>query len=145
MILVTAHRRESFGLAFRRICEAVRAIAQRWDDVLVVYPVHLNPNVQAPYGRFLEAPPSHRRVSIRPAAAAIRAKEDHERAFTTEDRALGPGRCFSKCAKNCGHYRLPVFCASWDDTEDYETGRQTTSECVSTTQQAREGTRPPAS
>ena len=40
IILVTAHRRESFGLPFRRICEAVRALAERRRDVLVVYPVH---------------------------------------------------------------------------------------------------------
>ena len=51
MILVTADRRESFGLPFRRICEAVRAIAERRRDVVVVYPVHLNPNVQAPCTR----------------------------------------------------------------------------------------------
>ena len=38
IILVTAHRRESFGLPFRRICEAVRAIAEQRRDVLVVYP-----------------------------------------------------------------------------------------------------------
>lgn len=53
LILVTAHRRESFGLPFRRICEAIRAIAERRRDVLVVYPVHLNPNVQAPVREIL--------------------------------------------------------------------------------------------
>ena len=53
IILVTAHRRESFGLPFRRICEAVRAIAERRPDVLVVYPVHLNPQVQKPVRRIL--------------------------------------------------------------------------------------------
>jgi len=53
IILVTAHRRESFGLPFRRICEAVRAIAEKRRDVLVVYPVHLNPNVQAPVHEIL--------------------------------------------------------------------------------------------
>jgi UDP-N-acetylglucosamine 2-epimerase (non-hydrolysing) len=46
LILVTAHRRESFGEGFRRICEALTAIANR-QDVHVVYPVHPNPNVQA--------------------------------------------------------------------------------------------------
>ncbi len=46
LILVTAHRRESFGAGFRRICEALAAIAAR-QDVHIVYPVHPNPNVQA--------------------------------------------------------------------------------------------------
>lgn len=54
IILVTAHRRESFGLPFRRICEAIRAIAERRRDVLVVYPVHLNPNVQGPVREILD-------------------------------------------------------------------------------------------
>jgi UDP-N-acetylglucosamine 2-epimerase (non-hydrolysing) len=58
IILVTAHRRESFGLPFRRICEAVRAIAERRQDVLVVYPVHLNPNVQAPVREILGGMPN---------------------------------------------------------------------------------------
>lgn len=54
IILVTAHRRESFGPPFRRICEAIRAIAEHRRDVLVVYPVHLNPNVQAPVHEILD-------------------------------------------------------------------------------------------
>jgi UDP-N-acetylglucosamine 2-epimerase len=60
IILVTAHRRESFGLRFRRICEAVRALAERRRDVLVVYPVHLNPNVQAPVREILGGVPNVR-------------------------------------------------------------------------------------
>jgi UDP-N-acetylglucosamine 2-epimerase (non-hydrolysing) len=47
MILVTGHRRENFGDGFRRICVALKEIAQR-KDVEIVYPVHLNPNVQGP-------------------------------------------------------------------------------------------------
>lgn len=47
MILVTGHRRESFGAPIRSVCEAIAELA-RQDDVEVVYPVHLNPNVQAP-------------------------------------------------------------------------------------------------
>src|SRR5215470_8858673 len=47
LILVTGHRRESFGAGFAGICEALRAIARR-SDVQIVYPVHLNPNVRAP-------------------------------------------------------------------------------------------------
>jgi UDP-N-acetylglucosamine 2-epimerase len=47
LVLVTGHRRESFGEGFARICEALRAIARR-ADVEIVYPVHLNPNVRGP-------------------------------------------------------------------------------------------------
>lgn len=47
MILVTGHRRESFGDGFLRICEALAELAAR-DDVEIVYPVHLNPNVKGP-------------------------------------------------------------------------------------------------
>src|SRR5581483_1310574 len=46
LIVVTAHRRESFGEGFRRICEALSTLASR-ADVHLVYPVHPNPNVQA--------------------------------------------------------------------------------------------------
>ena len=60
IILVTAHRRESFGPPLRRICEAVRAIAERRRDVLVVYPVHLNPNVQGPVHEILDGVPNVR-------------------------------------------------------------------------------------
>ena len=47
-LLVTGHRRENFGLAFRNICLALRDIAEHFGDVHVIYPVHLNPNVQQP-------------------------------------------------------------------------------------------------
>jgi UDP-N-acetylglucosamine 2-epimerase (non-hydrolysing) len=47
MILVTGHRRESFGGGFERICSALRRIAER-PDVEIVYPVHLSPNVKGP-------------------------------------------------------------------------------------------------
>ncbi len=47
MILVTGHRRESFGGGFERICSALATIAKR-EDVQVIYPVHLNPNVKGP-------------------------------------------------------------------------------------------------
>ncbi len=52
LILVTGHRRESFGPGFERICGALAELAQR-DDVDIVYPVHLNPNVQEPVKRLL--------------------------------------------------------------------------------------------
>ncbi len=47
-VLITAHRRENFGDGFFQICDALRELAIRFDDVHFVYPVHLNPNVQAP-------------------------------------------------------------------------------------------------
>ncbi len=47
LILVTGHRRESFGGGFERICSALAKIAER-DDVQIIYPVHLNPNVKGP-------------------------------------------------------------------------------------------------
>lgn len=52
LVLVTGHRRESFGAGFENICHAIREIAGR-DDVQVIYPVHLNPNVQEPVNRHL--------------------------------------------------------------------------------------------
>jgi UDP-N-acetylglucosamine 2-epimerase (non-hydrolysing) len=52
LILVTAHRRESFGEGFVRICRALARIARR-HDVQIVYPVHPNPNVQDPVNRHL--------------------------------------------------------------------------------------------
>ncbi|MEY0498191.1 non-hydrolyzing UDP-N-acetylglucosamine 2-epimerase [Providencia rettgeri] len=53
MILVTGHRRESFGGGFECICHALAEIAQAHPDVQVVYPVHLNPNVSEPVKRIL--------------------------------------------------------------------------------------------
>ncbi|MBT3261219.1 UDP-N-acetylglucosamine 2-epimerase (non-hydrolyzing) [bacterium] len=46
IILVTSHRRESFGKPFEEICEAIKEIAEAYPAVEIVYPVHLNPNVQ---------------------------------------------------------------------------------------------------
>lgn len=54
MILVTGHRRESFGQGFENICTAIKSIASRYEDVQVVYAVHLNPNVQEPVNRILK-------------------------------------------------------------------------------------------
>ena len=54
LILVTGHRRESFGAGFERICEALRQIATNYPEVQVLYPVHLNPNVQEPVNRLLK-------------------------------------------------------------------------------------------
>src|SRR5262249_2094560 len=46
LILVTCHRRESFGPGLQNICRALRDIVQRFQDAIIVYPVHLNPKVQ---------------------------------------------------------------------------------------------------
>lgn len=54
LVLVTGHRRENFGDGFEKICCALKTIAQR-DDVEIVYPVHLNPNVREPVERLLSS------------------------------------------------------------------------------------------
>lgn len=53
VVLVTGHRRENFGAGFENICRALVEIAERYPEVEVVYPVHLNPNVQEPVRRIL--------------------------------------------------------------------------------------------
>jgi UDP-N-acetylglucosamine 2-epimerase (non-hydrolysing) len=60
LILVTAHRRESFGDGFEQICAALAEVAER-DDVQIVYPVHPNPNIQDPVNRHLRG---RRRVAL---------------------------------------------------------------------------------
>lgn len=55
LILVTGHRRESFGGGFERICESLRQIALQHPESQIVYPVHLNPNVQEPVNRLLQS------------------------------------------------------------------------------------------
>ncbi|MFN1835193.1 non-hydrolyzing UDP-N-acetylglucosamine 2-epimerase [Balneola sp. MJW-20] len=47
LILITGHRRENFGRGFEQICDALYRLAMR-DDIQIIYPVHLNPNVQQP-------------------------------------------------------------------------------------------------
>ena len=60
LVLITAHRRESFGEPFRELCEAIREVARRFqsDGVHFVYPVHLNPNVRQPVGEILAGIPN---------------------------------------------------------------------------------------
>jgi UDP-N-acetylglucosamine 2-epimerase (non-hydrolysing) len=53
IILVTGHRRESFGDGFEKICQALLTTAKEFPDVEIVYPVHLNPNVREPVNRLL--------------------------------------------------------------------------------------------
>lgn len=58
VLLVTGHRRESFGEGFERICSALAQIAHARPEVDVVYPVHLNPSVREPVSRFLSRIPN---------------------------------------------------------------------------------------
>ena len=60
-MLVTGHRRESFGGGFERICEAINRLTQVHEDLGVLYPVHLNPQVQEPVKRLLG---DNRRVAL---------------------------------------------------------------------------------
>jgi UDP-N-acetylglucosamine 2-epimerase (non-hydrolysing) len=53
LILVTGHRRESFGAGFERICEGLKRLADERSDIEIFYPVHLNPNVKEPVTRLL--------------------------------------------------------------------------------------------
>ena len=53
LILVTGHRRESFGGGFERICAALVTTAKRYPDAQILYPMHLNPNVRGPVNHIL--------------------------------------------------------------------------------------------
>jgi UDP-N-acetylglucosamine 2-epimerase (non-hydrolysing) len=53
IVLITGHRRENFGPGFIDICNAIKEIALRYPDVDLIYPVHLNPNVQQPVREIL--------------------------------------------------------------------------------------------
>lgn len=53
LILVTGHRRESFGQGFEQICKALKEITDKIENCQIIYPVHLNPNVQEPVKRIL--------------------------------------------------------------------------------------------
>jgi len=63
LLLVTAHRRESFGTPFVELCAALRTVVERNPDVELAYPVHLNPHVQAPVQRALSG---HPRIHLLP-------------------------------------------------------------------------------
>jgi UDP-N-acetylglucosamine 2-epimerase (non-hydrolysing) len=58
LILVTGHRRESFGKGFQNICTALKEVASRFSDVDIIYPVHLNPKVRKPVSALLKDLPN---------------------------------------------------------------------------------------
>jgi UDP-N-acetylglucosamine 2-epimerase (non-hydrolysing) len=62
LILVTAHRRESFGEPFRDLCRGLAALARRYPDDTILYPMHMNPNVRGPVGELLEGVPNIRLI-----------------------------------------------------------------------------------
>jgi UDP-N-acetylglucosamine 2-epimerase len=62
LILVTGHRRESFGEQLENICTALKQIAEGHPDTVLVYPVHLNPNVQKPVHKILGGHPGIRLI-----------------------------------------------------------------------------------
>jgi UDP-N-acetylglucosamine 2-epimerase (non-hydrolysing) len=61
IILVTGHRRESFGEPFRNICYAIKEIVHNFNDIEIVYPVHFNPNVRKPVMEILN---NHPRIHL---------------------------------------------------------------------------------
>jgi UDP-N-acetylglucosamine 2-epimerase (non-hydrolysing) len=69
VVLVTGHRRESFGKGFENICKAIRIVAENCGDTVFVYPVHLNPNVKEPVNRILGGHPRILLVEPLPYAA----------------------------------------------------------------------------
>ena len=75
MVLVTGHRRESFGAPFEAICLALRDLAERLPEVRFVYPVHLNPKVQDPVRRILSGIPNVLLVDPLPYGAFVRLME----------------------------------------------------------------------
>jgi UDP-N-acetylglucosamine 2-epimerase (non-hydrolysing) len=54
LLLITSHRRESWGQELENICSAIKALVVKFPDIFVVYPVHLNPHVNQPVHRILE-------------------------------------------------------------------------------------------
>jgi len=55
LVLITGHRRESFGPGFEAICKAIAELARRFPETAFVYPVHLNPNVRKPVNQILRS------------------------------------------------------------------------------------------
>jgi UDP-N-acetylglucosamine 2-epimerase (non-hydrolysing) len=65
-VLITGHRRENFGGGFEQICDALAALATRFDEHLFIYPVHLNPNVQTVVNHRLGATANIRLIEPQP-------------------------------------------------------------------------------
>jgi len=65
-VLVTGHRRESFGEGFREICDALKTLANGYPNYRFIYPVHLNPNVQEPVNALLADVPNVRLIPPQP-------------------------------------------------------------------------------
>jgi len=61
VVLVTGHRRESFGEGFINICKSIKKVADEIDDLAFVYPMHMNPNVRAPVNEILDG---HERIHL---------------------------------------------------------------------------------
>lgn len=72
LILVTGHRRESFGPPFESLCRGLWAIAERNEDVVLIYPVHLNPNVREPVMKILSGHPRIKLVDPLPYEPFVR-------------------------------------------------------------------------
>jgi len=72
LLLVTAHRRESFGAPFESLCQGLRMVTERNHDVFVVYPVHLNPRVREPVKRILAGHPRIRLIEPLPYEPFVR-------------------------------------------------------------------------
>lgn len=62
LLLITGHRRENHGAGFERICEALQQIAKNNPEIAMIYPVHLNPNVQRPVKKYLQNIPNIRLI-----------------------------------------------------------------------------------
>lgn len=71
IILVTGHRRENFGDGFLQICEALKCIAESNQHIQIVYPVHLNPNVQKPVFEMLSKVKNIKLIAPQPYEAFI--------------------------------------------------------------------------
>ena len=132
LILVTGHRRESFGAGFEQMCRALAQLSSR-DDVEIVYPVHLNPRVREPVFRHLAAIPTVHLVepldylafvhlmneahliltdsggiqeeapSLGKPVLVMRDKTERPEAVATGDGQAGRDRCSSH---NCGNYAI---------------------------------------
>lgn len=64
LILVTSHRRENFGKPLQNICTALLRLAKHNKDITIVFPAHLNPNVQVTINKILGNPSEHKRIVI---------------------------------------------------------------------------------